>query len=452
MSTEIRGRSIASLAVLLQSGALDAVQLAEETFAVIREHGDSAIFTRLTEERAMREAQAASQRLKAGRSRGLLDGIPIGWKDLFDMEGEVTTAGSVVLATEQPAPRDANVVAALAAAGMVSVGRLNMSEFAFSGLGINPHYGTPKNPVSTDTHRVPGGSSSGSGVAVAAGLLPVAIGTDTGGSIRIPAAFNGVVGYKASRGRYKMDGVFPLATSLDSLGPLCRTVQDAIWVDAAMRGLTMPSVETVGLQDLRFVIPETVFFDDAEPEVVAAFEAAVTLLSKAGASIRRQAFPQFTALFRLMAERGALVTAEAYAFHEGRLKGEAAARMDHRVVARARLGEKISMPDYVAICAARRRMIGEVEQAIQPGELLLSPTLPHVAPPVAPLLGDDEAFVATNAKTLRNTLIGNFFDWCGVSLPNGTGTADMPVGILISGLRHQDEAVLSAALAIESRL
>ncbi|WP_377295270.1 amidase [Rhizobium sp. SG2393] len=452
MSLDIRGRSVASLSVLLQSGTLDAVTLAEETFAAIEEHGDPAIFTALTQERAYREAQAASERIKAGRSRGLLDGIPIAWKDLFDMEGAVTTAGSVVLAGDPPAARDADVVAALSAAGMVSIGRLNMSEFAFSGLGINPHYGTPKNPRSTDVDRLPGGSSSGSGVAVAAGLVPVAIGTDTGGSIRIPAAFNGIVGYKATRGRYSMAGVFPLATSLDSLGPLCRTVKDAIWIDAAMRGQAAPAVTAAALGDLRFVIPETVFFDGAEPEVIAAFETAVVTLQKAGATVRRQAFPQFSALFDLMAERGALVTAEAYALHEARLTGDAAARMDRRVVARARLGAKISMPDYIATLSARRRLTAEVEQALAPGELLLSPTLPHVAPPVAPLIDDDDAFVAMNAKTLRNTLIGNFFDWCGVSLPIGTGAAGMPVGLLLSGLAQKDEALLAAALAVEAAL
>lgn len=452
MSQPIRGRSIASLAVALQSGALDPVALAEETFAAIRAHDDPAVFIALTEERAMGEAKAAAARLKAGRALGMLDGIPIAWKDLFDLEGTVTTAGSVVLADAPPAEADATVVAALKAAGMVSVGRLNMSEFAFSGLGINPHYGTPKNPNSRDGHRLPGGSSSGSGVAVAAGLVPVSIGSDTGGSIRIPAAFNGVVGFKATRGRYSMKGVFPLSTSLDSLGPLCRTVQDAVWVDAAMRGLTAPSVAATPAADLRFVIPETVFFDDAEPEVVARFEAAVASLVAAGASVRRQAFPDFAALFAMMASRGALVTAEAYALHEARLNGPEAARMDHRVVARARLGETIRMVDYVETLATRRRMIAAMEEALLPGELLLSPTLPHVAPHVAPLLESDDAFFAMNGKTLRNTLIGNFLDWCGVSLPNGWGAAGMPVGLLVSGLPHRDEALLSAALTVERLL
>ena len=449
MTVDTRGRSIASLATALQTGALDPVTLCDQTFAAIAEHGDPAIFVALTETRARAEAEASAARLKAGRSRGLLDGIPVAWKDLFDLEGTVTTAGSVVLRDEAPARADAAAVAALAAAGMVAVGRLNMSEFAFSGLGINPHYGTPKNPASRDGHRLPGGSSSGCGVAVAAGLVPVAIGSDTGGSIRIPAAFNGIVGYKATRGRFDMAGVYPLATSLDSLGPLCRTVGDAIWVDAALRGRTAPDVARADHSALRFVIPDTVFFDDAEPEVVASFEAAVRRLEAAGATIRRKAFPQFAELFALMGKRGALVTAEAYALHEERLKGEAASRMDHRVVARARLGEKISMVDYVTTLSTRRRMIAEMEAEVGPGEFLLSPTLPHVAPKVAPLLDSDEAFFAMNGKTLRNTLIGNFLDWCGVSIPCGTGDAGMPVGLLLSGLPHADEHLLGAALAVE---
>ncbi|MBN9052290.1 MAG: hypothetical protein J0H80_00595, partial [Rhizobiales bacterium] len=289
-------RSIARLSALLQSGALDPVALAEETLAAIQSHPDAAVFTTLLTDRARAEAEASRRRLAEGRSLGVLDGVPVAWKDLFDIEGLPTTAGSRVLRESAPAGRDAAVVRALSAAGMVGVGRVNMSEFAFSGLGINPHYGTPRNPASpAGEHRIPGGSSSGSGVAVAAGLVPVSIGTDTGGSVRIPAAFNGIVGYKATRGRYSMEGVFPLARSLDSLGPLCRTVQDAVWIDAAMRGL--PAAEPLAhpaVADLSFVIPETVVFDGAEPEVVSAFEAAVERLARAGARIRREAFPEFS--------------------------------------------------------------------------------------------------------------------------------------------------------------
>jgi aspartyl-tRNA(Asn)/glutamyl-tRNA(Gln) amidotransferase subunit A len=444
------GKSIAQLSVLLQSGALDPVALTEEVLAGITAYRDQSLFVSLTPDRARAEAEASRERIRAGRSHGLLDGIPIAWKDLFDLEGLPTTAGSVVLADAPPATRDAEVVDALKSAGMVVIGRTNMSEFAFSGLGINPHYGTPQNPHSRDVPRLPGGSSSGAGVAVAAGLVPVAMGTDTGGSIRIPAAFNGVVGYKATRGRYAMDGVFPLSKRLDSLGPLTRSVQDAVWVDAAMRRQSAPTVARGSVAGLQLIVPETVFFDAIEPEVAEAFEASLARLAKAGAKITRQAFPLFTELFDLMGRLGPLVTAEAYALHRERLHSEdVAGRMDPRVVARCKLGEKTSMVDYIAILDARERMVAELATQVPAGALLVSPTLPHVAPPTGPLETDFDAFLAMNGKTLRNTLIGNFFDWCGVSIPCGTGDAGMPVGLLLSGLPRTDEHLLSAALAAE---
>ena len=446
------GQSIAQLAVLIQGGSLDPVDLAERTLDAIERHEDQAIFTCITRERALAEAGASRQRLRSGRSLGCLEGIPVAWKDLFDLEGLVTTAGSRVLAREAAADADATVVGNLRAAGMVAVGRTNMSEFALSGLGLNPHYGTPVNPRSGNTPRLPGGSSSGAGVAVAAGLVPVAIGTDTGGSIRIPASFNGVLGYKATRGRYSMQGVYPLSRSLDSLGPLCRTVSDAIWVDAAMRGRTAPLAARADLRGMKLVIPETVFFDEAEAGVVAAFEAAIGRLMERGARIRRARFPLFSELFALMASHGPLVSAEAFALHRERLTGPDAAEMDPRVVTRTRLGENTSMADYVEIVAARARMIAELSSEIGVDELLVGPTLPHVAPAIAPLLGDDEAFVRTNAKTLRNTLIGNFFDWCGVSIPCGTGDAGMPVGLLLSDLANNDDRLLGAALAVEEAI
>ncbi|WP_209850606.1 amidase [Rhizobium herbae] len=442
--------SVASLSVRLQSGTLDPLELAKASLKKIAGYRDQSIFTALLEERALTEAKASAERIRSGRSLGLLDGIPVAWKDLFDTKGSVTTAGSAVLGDHAPAETDATVVKALAGAGMVSIGRTNLSEFAFSGLGINPHYGTAHNAASRDVPRIPGGSSAGSGVAVAAGLVPVAIGTDTGGSIRIPAAFNGIVGYKATRGRYSMQGVFPLAKSLDSLGPLCRTVQDAVWIDAAMRGRSAPDIGRADLASLKLVIPETVVFDDAEPGVVAAFEAAISRLEKAGARITRRAFPIFAEIFEVMARHGALVTAEAYVLHKERLQGPEAERMDQRVVARARLGEKIGMVDYVAILDTRERLIASLAKNLQPGELLAHPTLPHVAPPIAPLLADDELFFRINGRTLRNTSIGNFLDGCGVSIPCGTGDAGMPVGFLLSGQRNEDDYLLSAAVSAEA--
>jgi aspartyl-tRNA(Asn)/glutamyl-tRNA(Gln) amidotransferase subunit A len=440
--------SIAELSALIQMGKVDPIEVTESVLSGIKAYPDKAVFISLLEDRALGEAQGSSKRIKEGRSLGLLDGIPIAWKDLFDIEGLPTTAGSKVLKKAAPATNDAAIVDLLKQAGMVAIGRTNMSEFAFSGIGINPHYGTPHNPHGKDAPRIPGGSSSGSGVAVAAGLVPVAMGTDTGGSIRIPAGFNGIVGYKATRGRYAMNGVYPLATSLDSLGPLCRTVQDAVWVDAAMRGLAAPQTARQPARPFDIVIPTNIIFDGAEPGVVAAFEAAIERLAKAGARITRFAFPTFDELPKLMVKYGPMVTAEAFALHREKLSGPDAEEMDHRVVARTRLGEKTSLSDYIAIVENRARMIAETE-ALVGDRLVAMPSVAHVAPPIAPLEKDDELFFATNGRTLRNTGFGNFLDWCGVSIPCGTGDAGMPVGFLLSANANCDETLLQAAMAHE---
>jgi len=443
--------SIAQLSALLQTGKTDPVEVTQAVFAAIDRHDDKSVFVSLLRERALSEAEASSRRIRDGRSLGLLDGIPIAWKDLFDIEGAATTAGSTVLATAPKAQKDAPVVDLLRQAGMIAIGRTNMSEFAFSGIGINPHYGTPHNPRSTDVPRIPGGSSSGAGVAVAADLVPVAMGTDTGGSVRIPAAFNGLVGYKATRGRHAMQGVFPLSRSLDSLGPLCRTVQDAAWIDAAMRGLPPGMVQRRALETLDIVVPTNIVFDTAEPGVVAAFEAALERLRTAGANITRIVLPAFGQILDVMAKYGPLVTAEAFVLHRDRLAGPEATGMDQRVVARTRLGENTSLASYLAILDARARLIADTEALI--GDRLVAfPTVAHVAPPIEPLLADDQAFFAINGKTLANTALGNFLDWCGVSIPCGTGDAGMPVGFLLSASANRDDSLLAAAMAAEDTI
>ncbi|MGK6312033.1 amidase [Neorhizobium sp. DT-125] len=451
MTKSYGAMSIAGLSALIQTGSADPVEVTEAVLAGIEAYPDKAVFVSLLKDRALAEARASSKRLKEGRSLGALDGIPIAWKDLFDIEGLPTTAGSKVLKTVEPAKKDAAIVDLLKQAGMIAVGRTNMSEFAFSGIGINPHYGTPHNPRAKDAPRIPGGSSSGSGVAVAAGLVPVAMGTDTGGSIRIPSALNGIVGYKATRGRYSMDGVYPLATSLDSLGPLCRTVQDAVWIDAAMRGLAVPQTARKPVRPLDIVVPTNIVFDGAEPGVVAAFEAAVGRLEKTGCRVSRIAIPSFDELPKLMAKYGPLVTAEAFALHRERLAGPEAADIDHRVVARTRLGERTGMADYIAILEARARMIAETE-ALVGDRFVAMPSVAHVAPKIEPLLADDDTFFAMNGKTLRNTGFGNFLDWCGVSIPCGTGDAEMPVGFLLSANADRDEVLLQAAMAYEETI
>ncbi|MDQ0564032.1 aspartyl-tRNA(Asn)/glutamyl-tRNA(Gln) amidotransferase subunit A [Rhizobium mesoamericanum] len=448
MSKSFGAMSVAQLSSLIQTAAVDPIEVTEAVIDGIESYADRSVFTAILKDRATEEAKASSKRMKEGRSRGMLDGIPIAWKDLFDIKGRTTTAGSTVMASGPVAEADASVVATLEQAGMVSIGCTNMSEFAFSGLGVNPHYGTPHNPRSSDVPRIPGGSSSGAGVAVAAGLVPVAMGTDTGGSVRIPAALNGIVGYKATRGRYPMRGVYPLAKSLDSLGPLSRTVQDAVWIDAGMRGAAVPSIVARPLKGLDIVIPDNVVFDGAEAGVVAAFETAVDWLAAEGASISRFRIPAFDEVLSLMATYGAMVTAEAFALHRERLSGPQAADMDHRVVMRIRLGEKTSLSNYLAILDAREKLIVDVERLV--GDSFVAfPTVAHVAPPIAPLEANDDLFFATNGKTLRNTMLGNFLDWCGISIPCGTGDADMPVGFLLSAMRKRDETLLSAALSAE---
>jgi aspartyl-tRNA(Asn)/glutamyl-tRNA(Gln) amidotransferase subunit A len=441
-------KTAAALGADLRAGRLDAVELTEQTLATIVSHADKAIFTEVLAVRARREAAAAAARLKAGRPLSLLDGVPVAWKDLFDVEGRATTAGSVVLKSNPPANRDAALLAAATAAGLVTVGTVNMTEFAYSAIGLNPHYGTPRNPHDLKVARAPGGSSSGSAVAVAAGLAPVAIGTDTGGSIRIPASFNGITGYKSSTGRYPMEGVFPLSRTLDSLGPLAHTVEDCALVDAALRGASLPETRSQRVGDLRVLVPGTLVLDGCEPAVLANFEAAIERLAKAGARIERRTMPALAEIPELIAKHGHILGAEALHLHQERLRGPDAGRMDRRVVKRIFMAEKMTAVDLVEVLQRRTLLIAETNAII--GDVIVAfPTTPHVAMPIAPLEASDEVFFRDNAQTLRNTMLGNFLDWCGVAIPNGVDANGMPTSILLSATHGRDTALLSAALAAE---
>lgn len=442
-------RTAKSLAAALQTGRIDPVDLAVEVFEKIKQIGDPAIFVEQLPDRAMAEARASRERLKAGLSASLLDGVPIAWKDLFDLKGRVTTAGSVVLKREAPASADAPIVAAGHRAGMVTTGTLNMTEFAYSGIGLNPHYGTPFNPhAGQGPARSPGGSSSGAGVVVARDIIPIAMGTDTGGSVRIPASFNGVVGYKSSTGHYPMQGVFPLAKTLDTLGPLAHTVEDCVLFDAALRGLAQPEVRASSLGHLTFVIPDDVMFDDVEPAVLENFNATVARLEAEGAHVRHVAMPQLREIQELMGRHGFLAGAEALAVHQERLAGPDAAEMDARVVRRIRQAEGMSAVDLVMLREARTRLIRETT-AIIGGAVLICPTTATVAMEIAALDADQDVFFAHNGRTLRNTSLGNFLDWCGVSIPNGTDANSMPTGFLMSRPHGQDHGLLCAALGSE---
>ena len=441
--------TVQQLADDLREGRRDPVDLLAEVFDRIAAHDDPALFIRILRPRAEAEARAARERLRSGNPASLTDGVPMAWKDLFDLRGSVTTAGSAVLQSAAPATADAALVNAALRAGMISVGTVNMTEFAYSAIGLNPHYGTPRNPRDRVVARSPGGSSSGSGAVVAAGIVPVSIGTDTGGSIRIPASFNGVVGYKTSVGHYPMEGVFPLSRSLDTLGPLAQTVADCVLTDAALRGLLAPEAEAAPMTALDFVIPDTVLMDDLSPAVAANFEAAVQRLTAAGARVRQIALPELREVADLMGRYGPLASAEAMEVHQERLNGPDADRIDPRVVRRIRMADGMTAVDLIRLYRGRRDWIARINARLGHA-ILICPTTPSVAMPTAPLEADVEVFVHHNVRTLRNTAIGNFLDWCGLQVPSGQDSDAMPTGFMLCAPHGHDREVLSAGLAIET--
>lgn len=438
----------AQLAQALRDGRADPVDLVDQVFDRLAATGDAALFIRQTRERARAEARAARERLRWGNPASLLDGVPIAWKDLFDLKGTVTTAGSVVLKDDAPAAQDADLVHAGMRGGMLTVGAVNMTEFAYSGIGLNPHYGTPWNPRHPKVARSPGGSSSGSGASVAAGVVPISIGTDTGGSIRIPAAFNGVVGYKSSTGHYPMGGVFPLSVTLDTLGPLAHSVQDCVLADAVLRGLRQPEAAALDVAALDILVPAQVFCDDLDPAVGAALEASLSRLSAAGARVRTVQVPEIAEAQAISAEIGPLGAVEAMEVHKTRLDSPDEARIDPRVIRRIRMGQPVTGAAFARLLAERARLIARFNDRLGAG-LLVSPTTPSTAPAIAPLEADVEVFFRANFRALRNTAIGNFLDICGLSIPNGQDADGLPTGLMVMAAHGRDRALLSAGLAIE---
>jgi aspartyl-tRNA(Asn)/glutamyl-tRNA(Gln) amidotransferase subunit A len=440
--------TVSQIAKKLRSGKLDSVDLTEQVLEDIKTSDDQAIFIEVLADRSRAESKLSRRRLKAGKPASILDGVPIGWKDLFDIEGHVTGSGSVVLKSNPPAKADAALVGAGKRAGMVAIGTLNMTEFAYSGIGINPHYGTPRNPNDKKLHRSPGGSSSASGVVVAKGLLPVAIGTDTGGSIRIPASFNGVVGYKSSTGLYDMRGVFPLSLTLDTLGPLAQTVEDCVLVDRVLRG-SKKAIAKRDVKGMEFIVPTNIMFDGVEDAVQANFDAALSRISKAGGKIKRKTFPVFEKFFELLKTRGNVLGPEALHVHFARVNGPDAARMDQRVVKRIKLAENMTAVDLVEILIQRKALIAECNELIGDA-IVICPTTPHVAMDIKPLEADMDLFFQVNTKTLRNTMIGNFLDWCGLAIPSGMDRGGMPTGVLLSASHGHDAQILGSGLILES--
>lgn len=393
---------------------------------------------------AQAEADASDARSKAGISLGPLDGAIVSIKDLFDVAGEVTRAGSKVLAEEgAPAARDAPVVQRLRAAGCVIVAKTNMSEFAFTGIGANPHYGTPGNPA--DRARAPGGSSSGAAVAVADGLCEIAIGSDTGGSVRIPSSICGVTGFKPSRQRVPTEGAYPLSYTLDSIGPLAGNIADCAKADAAMAGEAPWTLEPVPLAGLRLGVAQGLPLEHLDDTVGKRFPFALDLLAKAGARLSEQKLPLLDEMMSALA-RASILVAEVYFIHGERL-ARRGADVDQIVRARVEKGREISAAAYIGVLRERARLIRAMDAALADLDALVMPTTPVVAPRLDEV-AEPKAFMARNALLLRNTTIGNFFDLCAVSLPIPRA-GNLPCGLMLLARNGHDRRLLRIAAAAE---
>ncbi len=375
-------------------------------------------------------------------------GIPISVKDLFDVQGEVTRAGSRALADAPPAARDATVIARVRQAGFVIMGRTNMTEFAYSGLGINPHYGTPANPWQRARPRVPGGSSSGAAISVSDGMAHAALGTDTGGSCRIPAAFAGIVGYKPTARLIPQDGIVPLAPSLDAAGPLARSVRCCASIHAILSGQVEPELPAHEVAGLRFAVPQTFVLDDLDEAVAKAFEDAVTRLSRAGARITDVPFESFRRI-PLMNAKGGFAAMESYAWHKSLIEAKRAL-YDPRVVNRIVKGADCTAVDYLELLAARKALVEAADAELAPFDALLMPTVAIVPPRISDLAGD-EAYNRANMLSLRNTSLINATDGCAISLPIHT-PGDAPVGLMLACRGGGDQRLFALAAAVEAAL
>ncbi|WP_144635702.1 amidase [Bordetella genomosp. 13] len=443
--------SLHEQAEALQQGRTSSLELTEAALARAADpSGEGArVFTKRYAERARAAARASDLMRQAGLPRSPIDGLPVSIKDLFDVAGEATPAGSAVLRDAAPAAAHAVVVQRLLGAGAVLVGRTNMTEFAYSGLGINPHYGTPLNPWDRATGRIPGGSSSGAAVSVTDGMASAAIGSDTGGSVRIPAALCGLTGFKPSAQRVPMDGVLPLSVNLDSLGPLAPTVRCCATMDAVLSGDAGPLPEPAALRGLRLAVPTTLALEGMDDHVAASFAATLTKLSEAGAQIDHVEISEFAQLGQINA-KGGFTAAEAWAWHRD-LIGRSADQYDPRVVSRIRRGQDITAADWIELMAARQAWIASVQRRIAGYDALVLPTVPVVAPAVSALVESDALYGSTNLLILRNPTLINFLDGCALSVPcHEAGSA--PVGLMIAGANGADRRILSIGMAVEDLL
>ncbi|HYW63563.1 MAG TPA: amidase [Bradyrhizobium sp.] len=439
--------TLASLADDLEVGRTTARALVEACLAKIADSDGEGVraFIHVDKAAAVAAAEAMDGLRKANAAPSRFAGIPISVKDLFDIRGQVTRAGSRALEDSPPAETDAPAVARLRAAGFVVIGRTNMTEFAYSGIGINPHYGTPKSTWQRGIGHVPGGSSSGGAVAVADGMAHGALGTDTGGSCRIPAAWNGIVGFKPTQRRVPLDGAVPLSSTLDSIGPLARSVACCATMDAVLAGGSFEALQPRPVRGMRLAVPTTLVLDEADDAVVQAFERALQSLSRAGATIERIAVPEFLDIGP-MSSKGGFTAAESYAWHRYLIvaKGDV---YDPRVASRILRGEHIGAADYIDLIAARKSLVARAAARIAPYDALVLPTTANT-PPRLEDMKDDAAFAKANVLCLRNCTLINMIDGCAISLP-AHRQGEVPVGLMLAGAAGADRRIFQLAAGME---
>jgi aspartyl-tRNA(Asn)/glutamyl-tRNA(Gln) amidotransferase subunit A len=440
--------TVAELAGALTRGETSSRALVEAALARIRDAaGEGArAFRRVVPEEALADAERADALRKRGHVPSPLAGLPVSIKDLFDVAGQVTAAGSKVLADAAPAAADAAVVARLRAAGAVPIGRTNMTEFAFSGVGLNPHYGTPGNPA--DRSRIPGGSSSGAAVSVADRMAVIGLGTDTGGSVRIPAAYCGIAGFKPTAARVPLEGCLPLSASLDSIGPLAPSIACCAVAHSVLAGEPPSPLRPPPLRGLRLAVVTTYFMAGLDDEVADAFARARAALGKAGSLIDELAAPELDEYLRVSAA-GGFAAAEAFAWHR-RLLAERGDEYDPRVAVRIRRGAAITAADYVELDQARRRILGSFWQRVAAYDAVAVPTV-AIVPPKIEALASDEGYTRCNVLSLRNTAAGNFLDCCAATVPCHQ-PGRLPAGFMLMGPPGADRRILEIALAVETAL
>jgi aspartyl-tRNA(Asn)/glutamyl-tRNA(Gln) amidotransferase subunit A len=443
--------TIAKLSADLAAGRTTSRKLVDEALARIADPaGEGArAFMKVYADTARAEADLSDTLRAAGTLRSVVEGVPISVKDLYDVAGDVTRAGSRALADAPPAVADAPAVARLRAAGAIIVGRNNMVEFAFGGVGLNPHYGTPKNPWDRKTGRVPGGSSSGGGVAVADNMVAMALGSDTRGSIRLPAAMCGVTGFKPTASRIPREGAFPLSYTLDSVGPLSHSVDCCATWDAILAAEPVRALPVLPLRGLRLMVPRCSLFDDLDAEVAAAFERAVAALSAAGALVTELDAPLFTRAQDLF-KGGGFAGPEALQIHRALLE-KRADQYDPRVSKRVVLGKEFSAADYIQLGFDRAALLRDAAALCAGYDAMLYPTAAVLAPTIEEAGRNDEDYFRWNMRMLRNTGLGNILDGCGATLPC-QAPGEAPVGLSVAGLAGTDRHVLAVARAVEGGL